>query len=175
MEKLSLPRYVGLLLLSALICSPAFAEKPDKGGGKGHKPSHHQKYDNRDHDDDRDRDYRHDHDHDGGVDINVNLNFDDRQRVLVRDYYGDEFHSGHCPPGLAKKHNGCMPPGQAKKWRRGYPLPRDVIYYDLPPRLVVELGTPPIGHKYVRVAADILLIAVGTGMVVDAIDDLSNL
>ena len=174
MDRFSLPRSVGLVLLGALICSPALAEKPDKGGGKGHKPSQHQKYDK--HDDGRDRDYRHDHDdHDGGVDINVNLNFDDRQRVLVRDYYSDEFHSGHCPPGLAQKHNGCMPPGQAKKWRRGYPLPRDVIYYDLPPRLVVELGTPPIGHKYVRVAADILLIAVGTGMVVDAIDDLSNL
>ncbi len=67
-----------------------------------------------------------------------------------------------------------MPPGQAKKWRTGRPLPRDVIYYDVPQRLVVQLGVPPAGHKYVRVASDILLIAVGTAMVVDAIDDLGR-
>jgi hypothetical protein len=24
------------------------------------------------------------------------------------------YESGHCPPGLAKKHNGCLPPGHAK-------------------------------------------------------------
>jgi Ni/Co efflux regulator RcnB len=68
-----------------------------------------------------------------------------------------------------------MPPGQARKWRKGYPLPREVVYYDLPPRIIVDLGAPPAGYKYVRVAADILLIAVGTGMVVDAIDDLSRM
>ena len=173
MDRLSLPRYAGLLLMSALICSPALAEKPDKAGkGHSHKPSHQQKYDDRD----RDRDDRHNHDgHDGGIDVHVDLGFNDRQRVLVRDYYHDEFQGGHCPPGLAKKGNGCMPPGQAKKWRRGAPLPRDVVYYDLPPSLVVEIGVPPAGYKYVRVAADILMIAVGTGIVVDAIDDLSHI
>ena len=83
--------------------------------------------------------------------------------------------SGKCPPGLAKKHNGCMPPGQAKPWTLGRPLPRDVVYYDLPPSLVVRLGIPPSGHKYVRVAADILLITIGTSMVIDAIQDLGSL
>jgi len=39
----------------------------------------------------------------------------------------------------------------------------------------VRLGTPPAGYKYVRVAADILLIAVGTSMVIDAIEDLGRL
>jgi Ni/Co efflux regulator RcnB len=68
-----------------------------------------------------------------------------------------------------------MPPGQAKKWRVGRPLPRDVIFYDLPPALVVQLGRPPAGHRYVRVAADILMIAVGTGMVIDAIQDLDRM
>jgi hypothetical protein len=101
--------------------------------------------------------------------------FVDRHRVEVRTYYGDEHRRGHCPPGLAKKHNGCMPPGQAKTWHVGSPLPRDVVIYDLPPALVVKIGTPPVGHKYVRVAADILLIAVGTSMVVDAIQDLGGM
>jgi Ni/Co efflux regulator RcnB len=68
-----------------------------------------------------------------------------------------------------------MPPGQAKKWRVGHPLPRDIVFYDLPPTLVVELGPPPAGHRFVRVAADILLIAIGTGMVIDAIEDLGRM
>lgn len=101
--------------------------------------------------------------------------FDDRQRVVIRDYYAGEFRSGHCPPGLAKKHNGCMPPGQARKWRIGQPLPRDVVYYDLPPSVVVSLGPPPSGHRYVRVAGDILLAAIGTALVVDALQDLGSL
>src|SRR3990167_3203793 len=96
-------------------------------------------------------------------------------RVFVKESYADEFRAGRCPPGLAKKRNGCMPPGLAKKWRVGQPLPRDVVFYDLPPALVVKIGVPPPGHKYVRVASDILLIAVGTAMVVEAIDDLARL
>ncbi len=35
-------------------------------------------------------------------------------------------------------------------------------------------GPAPAGHRYVRVAADILLIAVGTSMVIDAIQDLGS-
>jgi len=100
--------------------------------------------------------------------------FDDRHRVMVRDYYEKQFHRGYCPPGLAKKHDGCMPPGQARKWRIGRQLPREVIFYDVPQRLVVELGPPPSHYRYVRVASDILLIAIGTGMVVDAIEDLGR-
>lgn len=100
--------------------------------------------------------------------------FGDHQRALVRDYYHEQSRSGRCPPGLAKKHNGCMPPGQARKWVVGRPLPREVIYYSLPPPIVVQLGAPPPGHRYVRVASDILLIAIGTGMVVDAIQDLGR-
>lgn len=108
-------------------------------------------------------------------DVRVSVHFGDRQREVVREYYADSFRRGHCPPGLAKKHNGCMPPGQARKWQFGRPLPRDVVVYDLPPRVVVSLGVPPAGHKYVRVAGDILMIAIGTRIVVDAIDDLGRM
>ena len=38
--------------------------------------------------------------------------------------------------------------------------------------MVLTLGVPPSGYRYVRVASDILLIAVGTRIVVDAIEDL---
>ena len=101
--------------------------------------------------------------------------FDKDRRVHIHSFYEEEFRRGHCPPGLAKKHNGCMPPGQAKKWRMGQPLPRDVVIYDLPPALVVKIGVPPAGYKYVRAASDILLIAIGTMIVADAITDLGRI
>src|SRR5688572_1680078 len=56
--------------------------------------------------------------------------FDDKHRVVLRQYYQEEFRGGRCPPGLAKKNNGCLPPGQAKKWQYGRPLPRDVVHYE---------------------------------------------
>ena len=105
----------------------------------------------------------------------VEVRFQDRQREMAREYYRREYHErGRCPPGLAKKHNGCMPPGQARKWRRGEPLPRDVVYQPVPRDLEVRIGPPPRGYRYVEVAGDILMIAVGTAVVVDAIQDLNR-
>ena len=153
---------LAVLMASLLFSAPAFAKKYDDDGGK---QKHHKKYK---HDDEH-------HESDDGNDIHVNVHFGDHERVVIRDYYEERGRVGRCPPGLAKKHNGCMPPGQAKKWHKGRPLPREVIYHDLPPRVIIQIGTPPSGYKYVRVAADILLIAVGTGMVVDAIEDLGRI
>lgn len=160
------------LLAGMLYSNTILAEKPSWAGRDGGDSPRGEQY-KRDGGDKYDRNhagYR-----DRGSSISVEIHIGDRERTVVRDYYQERFRSGHCPPGLAKKHNGCQPPGQAKRWRVGYPLPRDVIYYDLPPRLVVQLGAPPPRHRYVRVAADILLIAIGTGMVVDAIEDLGNM
>ncbi|MFZ9438826.1 MAG: RcnB family protein [Hylemonella sp.] len=42
------------------------------------------------------------------------------------------------------------------------------------PAVRVRLGPPPAGHEFIRVATDILLIAIGTGMVIDAIEDLGR-
>lgn len=109
-----------------------------------------------------------------GPDAYVNIRFSDSQRSYLNNYFGRQFRMGNCPPGLAKKNNGCMPPGQAKKWRIGYPLGRDVIFYDLPSAVLAELGYPPAGYRYVRVANDILMLAVGTGLVVDAIANLGG-
>ena len=101
--------------------------------------------------------------------------FSERERVVVHDYYQDQFRRGKCLPGLAKKRNGCLPPGQAKKWHIGQRLPGELVYYELPPAVIVQLPPPRPGHRYVRVASDILLIAVGTGMVLDAIEDLGRM
>jgi Ni/Co efflux regulator RcnB len=38
----------------------------------------------------------------------------------------------------------------------------------------MQIGVPPRGYRYVRVASDILMIAIGTGMVIDAIQDLGR-
>jgi len=108
----------------------------------------------------------------GGTTISIEIGGD--QRNIVREYYGAQIAQGKCPPGLAKKNNGCQPPGQAKKWSRGRPLPHDVVYHALPRDLAIRLNAPE-GAKYVRVAADILLIAAGTGMVLDAIEDLGSM
>jgi len=149
---------------------PALADKPSWAGKSGNSSKHYKK-DKDKHKDNGDT-YSHHQNDDGG---NINIYFTDQQRNVIGNYYREEYHSGHCPPGLAKKNNGCMPPGQAKKWKKGYPLPRNVVYYDLPSAVVIQLGSPPEGHRYIRVASDILLMAVGTGMIVDAIEDLKSL
>jgi Ni/Co efflux regulator RcnB len=95
--------------------------------------------------------------------------FEDHQHTIVRDYYREASGSKRCPPGLAKKNNGCMPPGQAKKWQVGQRLPRNLAYSRVPQEIAVQLGTPPEGHRYVRIASDILLITQGAGQVIDAI------
>ena len=89
-----------------------------------------------------------------------------------RQYFATPDHRGYAPPGLAKK--GGVPPGQAKKWQLGQPLPRGVVFYEVPRPLAISLGLPPPGYRYVRVATDILLIAIGTGIVVDALENLAR-
>lgn len=113
--------------------------------------------------------------HSGDDRMNVEVHFGEAQHAAVRGWYEAQIREGHCPPGLAKKHNGCMPPGQAKKrWAIGRPLPSDLIFHDLPPPLLVELGPPLPGYRYARVANDVLLLSIGSGMVVDAITDLGG-
>lgn len=97
--------------------------------------------------------------------------FSDRHRRAVFTYYWQEFHRGSCPPGLARKSSGCSSPIRARKWRIGRPLPRDVVAYELPAELSAHLPLPQSGSRYVRVEADILLIGLRNGVVVDAIED----
>ncbi|MFC3675562.1 RcnB family protein [Ferrovibrio xuzhouensis] len=147
------------------VALPAFADPPP-GKGRGHED-----YRRDEHRESHERGPEHDPDR--GSSVNINIEFHDNDRVAVRDYYADLGRHGHCPPGLAKKHDRCMPPGQAKRWEIGRPLPRDVVYYNLPPELVMHLSPPPAGYRYVRVSSDILMIAAGTGLVAAAIQDLA--
>ncbi len=149
------------LILAAFLAGPAFADKPEwAGGGKPERAGGPQERGNKHPDkrseQERDREHRSER---AGSSPRASAYFTDRHREAVHRYYGDRFRAGDCPPGLAKKRNGCMPPGQAKKWRIGAPLPRDVMWYDAPGDIVLRLGMPPEGHRFVRVAADILLIS----------------
>jgi Ni/Co efflux regulator RcnB len=145
---------VGLAFIFA--AGPVFADKPEWAGNNKHEKKWNKSEKHAD---------EHGHRY-----------FTDHHRHAVSEYYGKQYDGGKkCPPGLAKKNNGCLPPGQAKKWRVGHPLPHDVVYYGVPRSLFIQLGAPPQGHKYVRVGADILMIAIGSGMVVDAINDLGRM
>lgn len=165
-----------LLIAAMLTAVPAIADKPSWAGGKQEKKQQKQQkeqnYKRGDRKGAKGDKANHDRDRSG---FSGGKYFIDRHRTVIRDYYADAYRRGHCPPGLAKKRNGCMPPGQAKKWAIGSPLPRDVIFYDLPPAVLANFGPPPPGYRFVRVASDILMIAIGTGMVKDAIHDLGGL
>lgn len=143
--------YPGIVWLALVAATPAAMAGKPEWAGKGGK---HQQAEQAD------------------APIQAGAYFNERQRVAVSDYYETQGRSGKCPPGLAKKHNGCQPPGQAKKWRMGQVLERDVVFYPVPNEMVVRIGLPPAGYRYVRVLNDILVVAIGTNMVVDAIEDL---
>ena len=169
-----------VLAAAATLAGPALAEKPEwAGGGKGKHEKHekHDKHDKHDKHQGKHAEKRQGK-HEGRHDVRVGGYFSDQQRQVVHTTYSQEYGGGSarkCPPGLAKKNNGCMPPGQAKKYRLGQPLSSEVVYYPVPQPVLVQLPPAPAGHKYVRVAADILLIAVGSSMVIDAITDLGRL
>ena len=139
-------RTVGALLAATLLC-PALglAKKPDKAK-KGNEQ-----------------------------DVRVTVTFDARHREVAREYFVETRGRGKCPPGLAKKNNGCLPPGQAKKrYAVGHRLSEHIILEDPPRELVVRIGSPPEGYRYAVVDGDLLKLAVGTLLVVDAIDGLVN-
>lgn len=149
-------RVPALLLAASLAAGSALAGPPPWAGG-GHKGGGEHGHKGRD----TQRE---------AVVVRQGAYFSDRHRESVHGYY-----ASHCPPGLAKKRNGCMPPGQAKKaWAVGQPLPTTVVLAPVPQQIVVSLPPPPIHHKYVQVAGDILLIAVGSRMVVDGISGLTR-
>lgn len=164
-----------VLAISAMLAmNPAFADKSSHGGhhkaqkqqkhggGGKHKKTQGKKHDARPSQQQAVTSFR------------PQRYFDDRHRTVVQNYYVEQFRTGACPPGLVKKQNGCLPPGQAKKWSVGRPLPRGVVYYELPPTIINQLGPPPQpDYRYVRVGDDVLLMTLGTRLVIDAIQGLN--
>lgn len=172
---MKLPRIGARLTMIALLAALASGSVLAERGGRDRHDD--RRYEDRHRHDDRYDDRR--GDHRGGYRDDYwrerNVRFHDDMRVRVDVYYDSQFRRGRCPPGLARKHNGCMPPGHVvRQWERGRPLPRNVVYAPLPRDLVVQLPPPPLHHEYVRVASDVLLIATGTAMVIDAIEDIGR-
>jgi hypothetical protein len=99
--------------------------------------------------------------------------FSDAQREAARVYFVEKHGRGNCPPGLAKKHNGCLPPGQAKKrYVVGHELPKGIAEETIPVELSIRIGPTPQGYVYAMVDGDLVKLAVGTMLVVDAIEGL---
>jgi Ni/Co efflux regulator RcnB len=55
----------------------------------------------------------------------------------------------------------------------GRAVPRTVVYHDVSSPHLYGLAPPPRNHRYVRVGTDILLLAIGTGMIVNALYDIA--
>jgi hypothetical protein len=103
----------------------------------------------------------------------VTVVFVDTQREAARSYFVTQHGRGNCPPGLAKKNNGCLPPGQAKKrYVIGQSLPQGIVVAELPVELSVRIGPAPAGYRYGILDGDLVKLAVGTMLVVDAIEGL---
>ncbi len=142
------------LVLTLAIPGLVVADKPknkgnDKDKGKGHTESR-----------------------EGG---SVTVVFSSHERAAAEGYFVEKYGRGKCPPGLAKKHNGCLPPGQEKKrYVVGRPLPSTVVIAEVPQELVVRIGVAPPGYRYGIVDGDLVKLAVGTALVVDAIQGLLN-
>src|SRR4029450_12486682 len=99
--------------------------------------------------------------------------FTDDDRTAARGYFEGKHGRGKCPPGLAKKNNGCLPPGQAKKrYVVGQPLPPAVEVVPIPQEFSVRIGPPPEGYRYCLIDGDLVKLAIGTQLVVDAIEGL---
>ena len=151
------------LVVACLLAAPALASaaKPDKAKGKGKAHAQH-----------------------GGTTagpagghegVSVSVSFTAGQREAAHGWFVESYGRGNCPPGLAKKNDGCLPPGQARKrYAVGHPFPGDVRWQPLPPSLATRVGPPPAGYLYVTLDGDLLKLAVGTLLVVDAIHGLVN-
>lgn len=161
-------KFVATLLLITLPALPALAGKPDNPGkGKGKNKGHAEKSQGAGSHGNDWSDHRDGH-YDGP-------RFSSHDRDYWHDYWRGEYEHGNCPPGLARKHNGCMPPGHAKRrYVIGQPLPVGFVVLPVPVLLLPRLAPCPPGYYYGMVDGDLVQLAVGTLLVVDAIDGLMN-
>jgi len=109
------------------------------------------------------------------ADVRVSTCFTDPQRLVIRNYYSQQYKKAVVQPAWPKRTTVACSRVRPKKWTLGKPLPSDVAYHPVPCTVAVQLGTPPAGHKYVHVASDVWLIAIGTSMIVDAVQDLGRI
>ncbi len=103
-------------------------------------------------------------------DYDVRVVFTDRDRTIIRDYYGDSYR--RLPPGLAKQ--GKVPPGHAFKLRRHQNVPPGVTWEYLPADVERRLSRLPEGYVRVVIGTDVAILHTRTRVVLDVIDDLRD-
>jgi hypothetical protein len=84
--------------------------------------------------------------------------------AAIQDYYRALAASARCPPGLLPEVAGCVPSAAAEMWVAGQPVPRNVPVEPLPSDLNARLS-PMYGFHYVRMGAEVLLVADGSNVI----------
>jgi len=103
--------------------------------------------------------------------IDPALRFTARDRETFQAWAVSEYGKGKCPSGLVKKESDCLPRGlPGKRYKIGQPLPGAVVPAPVPLDLARRLGTPAIGYRYGMIDGDLVKLATGTGVAIDAID-----
>lgn len=99
------------------------------------------------------------------------VKFDAGTRASINRYYAGYYKTAKsCPRGYKFRQNVCRPTGWTKqRYTIGKPLPRSVVMRPIPTNLYRQLPPAPSGHAYRFVDGDLLLIAAGKNIVVDAI------
>lgn len=93
-----------------------------------------------------------------------------RYRKAVRQYLARHHGSGKpCLPGVVKQGAACRAGAGGGNWQIGKALPRGAQVQPLPAGLAAALPKAPPGTRYVLLAGDILLMASGSRIVVDAV------
>ena len=108
--------------------------------------------------------------------ISAAIQFGGNDLEIIRAHYAPRHRPGKgkgksTPPGHAKK--GTLPPGIAKQLQRGKGLPPGLNRQPLPADLERRLRPLPKGYVRVRVGADLVIMGVDTGVVVDIVRDIS--
>src|SRR5258708_2967135 len=91
----------------------------------------------------------------------VLVRFAPEERERAKAYFVQTQGRGHCPAGPAKK-----------RYAMGHRLAETVGVGPLPAGLRVRMGEPPLGYRYVIVDGDLVKLAIGTSIVVDAVEGL---
>ena len=86
------------------------------------------------------------------------------ERQIIRDYYRNTL-----PPGLARRDT--LPPGLRRQLVRNGRLPPGLEARALPPDLRARLPSRDPRYDIVRIGADVLLILIATGVILDIIED----
>jgi Ni/Co efflux regulator RcnB len=99
--------------------------------------------------------------------------FTEQHRQATRKYFAQNYAKGkECPPGMERGRNGCAPPVPGRYWAVGQPLNKAVAEYPLPQAVIARLPPAPEGYRYALVGDDIVLMASGTKLVVDIIENV---